>query len=523
MKTNCKKKCGFCEGPCAAKDHEDCNTYPMYACHNEWLIRNCKRKCGLCQAPTQAPISLAAPTVPPSHANETKVLLPLGRANCYYDGILHEHGERWSPGPCTPECKCDDGKIRCTLIECPELSCSNPIKKRWKCCPECPVEEGLNARCVETEGGTSKGACCVFPFIYHGTQYFECTDKDIKKPWCATTSNYDIDGMWGHCLGETRETTEAPKATKFTSTEGQAATTGTQASSESTSVTEGHVTSHATHAYTSGTSVATETPLSDEFQPSSTVGTTPMPSTFAAPVTGVYSDWSHWSLCSATCGGGTQERTRKCTFPKDTKGGVDCSSLGPSLETRECNALLCPEDGGYSKWSDWSTCDVTCGGGVMQRYRTCDSPVPSNGGRDCTTKGLGPTMESKACSLVACPHNGGYTDWTGWSQCDKTCGDGKKYRTRHCTNPPPAHGGHDCSWFGDDREVSNCNDGPCEVDGGYTAFTDWSACSRSCGPGVTSRHRTCSNPPPTAGGKDCTNLGPAFEQRSCLLAECPGL
>ena len=62
--------------------------------------------------------------------------------DCYYDGILHEHGERWSPGPCTPECKCDDGKIRCTLIECPELSCNNPIKKRWKCCPECPAEEG---------------------------------------------------------------------------------------------------------------------------------------------------------------------------------------------------------------------------------------------------------------------------------------------------------------------------------------------------------------------------------------------
>lgn len=61
-----------------------------------------------------------------------------------------------------------------------------------------------------------------------------------------------------------------------------------------------------------------------------------------APVTGVYSDWSHWSQCSASCGGGTQERTRKCFFSKEAQGGVDCSSLGPSLETRECNALLCP-------------------------------------------------------------------------------------------------------------------------------------------------------------------------------------
>ncbi|XP_068700145.1 uncharacterized protein [Montipora foliosa] len=481
MKVNCKKKCGLCEGPCAAKDHESCHGYSRFACEEEWLIKNCKRKCGLCQAPTEAAVGLVAPTSPPSYANKTLIVHLPDKANCYYDGILHEHGERWSPGPCTPECKCDDGKIHCTLIECPELSCHNPIKKRWKCCPECPAEEGLNARCIETEGGTSKGACCVFPFIYHGIQYFECTEDENSKPWCATTSNYDIDGMWGHCLE-------------------------TMASEEPISKTE--------------TTAGSEIPLSDEHEASVPLST-PMPSTLAAPVTGVYSDWSHWTQCSASCGGGTQERMRKCFFPKDAKGGVDCSSLGPSLETRECNALLCPEDGGYTRWSDWSECDVTCGGGLMQRYRSCSNPSPANGGRDCAAMGLGSAIESKACNLISCPHDGGYTDWTGWTQCDKTCGDGKKYRTRSCTNPPPAHGGHDCSWFGSDKEVSFCNEGPCEVNGGFTDWTDWSACSRSCGPGVTSRHRTCSNPRPTAGGNDCSNLGSAFEQRSCLLTECP--
>ena len=55
---------------------------------------------------------------------------------------------------------------------------------------------------METEGGTGDEACCVFPFIYHGIQYFECTNDDHGKPWCATTSNYDVDGMWGHCLGK---------------------------------------------------------------------------------------------------------------------------------------------------------------------------------------------------------------------------------------------------------------------------------------------------------------------------------
>lgn len=61
------------------------------------------------------------------------------------------------------------------------------------------------------------------------------------------------------------------------------------------------------------------------------------------------------------------------------------------------------EDGGYTEWSDWSDCDVTCGGGLTQRYRTCNMPTPTNGGRDCAAIGLGPAMESKACNLISCP------------------------------------------------------------------------------------------------------------------------
>ena len=40
------------------------------------------------------------------------------------------------------------------------------------------------------------------------------------------------------------------------------------------------------------------------------------------------------------------------------------------------------------------------------------------------------------------PIDGGWTEWTVWSQCAR-CG-GLKARTRTCTNPAPAFGGLDC-------------------------------------------------------------------------------
>ena len=60
---------------------------------------------------------------------------------------------------------------------------------------------GLNARCVQTGGGNGKAGCCVFPFTYRGIQYLDCTDLDHDQKWCAVTSDYDVDGQWGNCIG----------------------------------------------------------------------------------------------------------------------------------------------------------------------------------------------------------------------------------------------------------------------------------------------------------------------------------
>ncbi|KAK2180840.1 hypothetical protein NP493_423g02026 [Ridgeia piscesae] len=56
-------------------------------------------------------------------------------------------------------------------------------------------------------------------------------------------------------------------------------------------------------------------------------------------------------------------------------------------------------DGDWSPWTAWSTCSVTCGGGQQQRTRRCDNPAPRNGGVDCRGK----HAESQTCNSDICP------------------------------------------------------------------------------------------------------------------------
>ena len=52
----------------------------------------------------------------------------------------------------------------------------------------------------------------------------------------------------------------------------------------------------------------------------------------------VLSDWSNSGGCSATCGGGTQERTRSINTEADN-GGAACGVLS---EIQPCNENGCP-------------------------------------------------------------------------------------------------------------------------------------------------------------------------------------
>ena len=59
--------------------------------------------------------------------------------------------------------------------------------------------------------------------------------------------------------------------------------------------------------------------------------------------------------------------------------------------------------------------------------------------------------------------DGMWGSWTEWSACSVTCGDGSQTRDRECDNPERAFGGEDCD--GDDEETRDCNDAACPMDG----------------------------------------------------------
>ncbi|XP_012557208.2 uncharacterized protein LOC100201718 isoform X1 [Hydra vulgaris] len=58
-------------------------------------------------------------------------------------------------------------------------------------------------------------------------------------------------------------------------------------------------------------------------------------------------------------------------------------------------------DGGYSQWSGWSECSQTCGEGLQTNMRYCNQPIPMNGGRSCDHRG--PDHKIRICMNPYCP------------------------------------------------------------------------------------------------------------------------
>uniref|UniRef100_A0A8C6KNV5 Thrombospondin-2 n=1 Tax=Nothobranchius furzeri TaxID=105023 RepID=A0A8C6KNV5_NOTFU len=169
-----------------------------------------------------------------------------------------------------------------------------------------------------------------------------------------------------------------------------------------------------------------------------------------------WSPWSEWTECTVTCGIGTQQRGRSCDATSNP-----CS--GPSIQTRKCSLGRCDsrvrQDGGWSLWSPWSSCSVTCGEGQITRIRHCNAPVPQLGGKDCAGSG----RETQKCIAEPCPIDGAWGPWSPWATCSATCGGGVKSRSRECNSPRPQYGGKKC--IGEPNDSDSCNKEDCPIDG----------------------------------------------------------
>uniref|UniRef100_A0A8C2JY28 Adhesion G protein-coupled receptor B1a n=1 Tax=Cyprinus carpio TaxID=7962 RepID=A0A8C2JY28_CYPCA len=166
--------------------------------------------------------------------------------------------------------------------------------------------------------------------------------------------------------------------------------------------------------------------------------------------------------------------------------------LGITL-TRTVNAyMLDPPSGG--EWSAWSACSTTCGEGWQSRTRLCVS-VPYS------TQCSGPLREQRPCNnTIVCPVHGSWDEWTPWSLCSSTCGRGYRDRTRSCKQP---------SFF--------CQPNVALLDGVWNEWSSWSSCSSSCSNGTMQRTRECNGP--SYGGLECQ--GEWRQTRDCFLQECP--
>ncbi|XP_004430689.1 PREDICTED: SCO-spondin [Ceratotherium simum simum] len=248
---------------------------------------------------------------------------------------------------------------------------------------------------------------------------------------------------------------------------------------------------------------------------------------------GGFGPWGPWDLCSRSCGGlGTRTRSRQCARPTPTPGGQGC--LGPRQDLEYCLSPDCPGaggstvepvtglPGGWGPWSPWSPCSSSCTDPAHPARRSRTRLCLAN----CTG---GDTWQERPCNLPSCTElplcsspgcvagNCSWTAWAPWEPCSRSCGVGQQRRLR--AYRPPGPGGHWCpDILTAYQERRFCNLRACPVPGGWSRWSPWSWCDRSCGGGRSLRSRHCSSPPPKNGGAPC--VGERHHARLCNPMPC---
>ena len=184
-------------------------------------------------------------------------------------------------------------------------------------------------------------------------------------------------------------------------------------------------------------------------------------------------------------------------------------------ETRACAEQPCRVDCVMSLWRPWSACSASCGVGHRSRRRSV-MVAPAFYGAACPA-----LQQTEACTSTdrpSCPVDCVTSIFTAWSPCTRSCGAGTQ--TRHRTVQIAAFmGGQAC---GDLLQTMSCNTQSCPVDCVMAPWASWTRCmhedqTRQCGPGTRTRQRSVTLA--TAhGGAAC---GAKMETEWCSERPCP--
>uniref|UniRef100_A0A669CNU6 Spondin-1 n=1 Tax=Oreochromis niloticus TaxID=8128 RepID=A0A669CNU6_ORENI len=216
------------------------------------------------------------------------------------------------------------------------------------------------------------------------------------------------------------------------------------------------------------------------------------------------SEWITWSPCSVSCGAGTRSRERYVKqFPDD---GSICTL--PTEETENCvvNEECSPSSCLVTEWGEWDVCSATCGLGMKRRERMVKMP-PADGSI-CGAE----VLEVEKCMMPEC-HTIPclLTPWSDWSDCSVTCGKGLRTRQRMLKSPVELG---ECTE--ELEQVEKCMLPECPIDCVVSEWSEWSECNKSCGKGHTIRTRIVMLEP-QFGGDPCPE---GVQRKKCKIRKC---
>nr|XP_046249804.1 spondin-1b isoform X2 [Scatophagus argus] len=238
-------------------------------------------------------------------------------------------------------------------------------------------------------------------------------------------------------------------------------------------------------------------PHTQDFQPCMAPGCS-----MEEPSTCMMSEWISWSACSVSCGMGMRSRERYVKqYPED---GSLCQLHTEETEKCVVNDECSPSSCVVTEWGEWDPCSVTCGLGMRRRERMVKMP-PIDGSMCKTEVAEVEKCMMPECHTIPCM----LSPWSDWSECSVTCGRGIRTRQRMLKSDPA-----EC--IEELEQTEKCMLPECPVDCMVSEWSEWSECNKSCGKGHTIRTRMVKLEP-QFGGSPCPET---IQRKKCKIRKC---